>query len=81
MSPEMLCGETYGYGVDYYSLGAVLFEMVTGLPPFYSTDQNEMFQRALEVDLEFPADKISADLANLLSLMLNKDQRKRITKG
>ena len=38
MSPEMLNGEAYGYGVDYYSLGAVLFEMVTGLPPFYSTD-------------------------------------------
>ena len=38
MSPEMLNGECYSYGIDYYSLGAVLFEMVTGLPPFYSTD-------------------------------------------
>ena len=38
MSPEMLNGDTYSYGIDYYSLGAVLFEMVTGLPPFYSTD-------------------------------------------
>ena len=38
MSPEMLNGECYSYGIDYFSLGAVLFEMVTGLPPFYSTD-------------------------------------------
>ena len=38
MSPEMLNGEAYSYGIDYYSLGAVLYEMVTGLPPFYSTD-------------------------------------------
>jgi serine/threonine protein kinase len=38
MSPEMLNGEPYSFGIDYYSLGAVLFEMVTGLPPFYSTD-------------------------------------------
>lgn len=38
MSPEMLNGETYSFGIDYYSLGAVLYEMVTGLPPFYSTD-------------------------------------------
>jgi serum/glucocorticoid-regulated kinase 2 len=38
MSPEMLNGEPYSYGIDYYSLGAVLYEMVTGLPPFYSTD-------------------------------------------
>jgi serine/threonine protein kinase len=47
MSPEMLKGEPYSYGIDYYSLGAVLYEMVTGLPPFYSTDQSEMFQAAL----------------------------------
>lgn len=38
MSPEMLNGDSYSYGIDYYSLGAVLYEMVTGLPPFYSTD-------------------------------------------
>lgn len=38
MSPEMLNGESYSFGIDYYSLGAVLYEMVTGLPPFYSTD-------------------------------------------
>ena len=38
MSPEMLNGDCYSYGIDYYSLGAVLYEMVTGLPPFYSTD-------------------------------------------
>jgi serine/threonine protein kinase len=38
MSPEMLSGEPYGYAIDYYSLGAVLYEMVTGLPPFYSVD-------------------------------------------
>lgn len=40
MSPEMLTGIGHGYAVDYYSLGAILFEMLTGLPPFYSTDRN-----------------------------------------
>lgn len=73
MSPEMLNGDSYSYGVDYYSLGAVLYEMVTGLPPFYSTDQNQMFQNALEDDLEFPEDLVSPDLENLLKLMLHKD--------
>ena len=54
MSPEMLNGDAYSYGIDYYSLGAVLYEMVTGLPPFYSTDQNEMFMGALYKDLDYP---------------------------
>jgi serine/threonine protein kinase len=81
MSPEMLSGDHYGYAVDYYSLGAVLYEMVTGLPPFYSTDQNEMFQNALSADLVFPANLVSEELANLLTMLLCKDQFKRISKG
>lgn len=42
MSPEMLKGLKYSYEIDYYSLGAVLYEMITGLPPFYSTNHDEM---------------------------------------
>ena len=38
MTPEMLSQKPYSYGIDYYSLGAVLYEMVTGLPPFYSNN-------------------------------------------
>ena len=81
MSPEMLNGDSYSYGIDYYSLGAVLYEMVTGLPPFYSTDQNEMFMGALYRALEYPRQFISHKLADLLKLMLHKDPRRRITKG
>jgi serum/glucocorticoid-regulated kinase 2 len=78
MSPEMLNGKPYSYGVDYYSLGAVLYEMVTGLPPFYSTDQNEMFINCLEQELVYPQKYISKELRSLLELMLNKNQKKRI---
>ena len=81
MSPEMLNGDTYSYGIDYYSLGAVLYEMVTGLPPFYSTDQNEMFMGALYKELDYPKQFISNKLSDLLKMMLHKDPRRRITKG
>ena len=62
MSPEMLQGIPYGHGIDYYSLGAVLYEMVTGLPPHYSTDQTEMFRACLEQELTYPRKYVSAQL-------------------
>ena len=38
MPPEMIMRSGHGFGVDYYTLGALLYELVTGLPPYYSRD-------------------------------------------
>ena len=43
MSPEMLSSEYHTRMVDFYSLGALLYEMLTGLPPLYSQDREEMY--------------------------------------
>lgn len=42
MSPEMLNGLAHGRSIDYYALGALLYEMLIGIPPFYSKDKKEM---------------------------------------
>lgn len=44
MAPEMILRSGHNSAIDYYSLGALLFELVTGLPPFYSKNQQELQQ-------------------------------------
>ena len=43
MAPEMLSKSGHGYAVDYYCLGALLYELVTGNPPFYSSDVQKIY--------------------------------------
>lgn len=44
MSPEQSSGQDAGPQADLYALGVVLFEMLTGQPPFSSDDPNELLE-------------------------------------
>eukprot|EP00350_Pseudokeronopsis_sp_OXSARD2_P013446 CAMPEP_0170549884 /NCGR_PEP_ID=MMETSP0211-20121228/7994_1 /TAXON_ID=311385 /ORGANISM="Pseudokeronopsis sp., Strain OXSARD2" /LENGTH=198 /DNA_ID=CAMNT_0010856135 /DNA_START=895 /DNA_END=1491 /DNA_ORIENTATION=- len=79
MSPEMLKGRGHDKQLDYYCLGALLYEMLTGLPPYYSKDTNEMYKRIINDHLAFP-DYLSHSpvIIDLLTKLLAKDVRHRV---
>ena len=77
MSPEMLRGEGHGRPVDFYCLGALLYEMLTGLPPFFSADRQTMFTRILHDPLPFPS-YLSPTVCELIQSLMAKDSLTRL---
>ena len=49
IAPEILLGKGYDYSVDFWSFGCLVYEMLSGVPPFYSrnpelTEKNDTTQ-------------------------------------
>lgn len=43
LAPEIIKDKQYGYSVDWYSLGLVLYEMVSGMNPFKNGARDTTF--------------------------------------
>jgi len=80
VAPEIITGTGYGRSVDWWALGTLFYEMIAGLPPFYSEDPHEMSQFILSAPLKFPPN-ISKNAASLITLLLNRDPAKRLGSG
>uniref|UniRef100_A0A3Q0QVS3 Serum/glucocorticoid regulated kinase 2a n=1 Tax=Amphilophus citrinellus TaxID=61819 RepID=A0A3Q0QVS3_AMPCI len=77
LAPEILRKEAYDRTVDWWCLGAVLYEMLFSLPPFYSRDVAEMYDGILHKPLPLPPGKSEA-ASSLLIGLLQKDQHRRL---
>lgn len=43
----MLLKSGHNFLLDYYCLGALLYELVIGVPPYYSLNQDEIYDSIL----------------------------------
>jgi serine/threonine protein kinase len=77
MSPEMLLENGYSRMIDFYSLGALLFEMLTGLPPLYDEDRVKIYDKLLTVEPVIP-ESLSQEARDLISKLLKKNPDERI---
>ena len=44
VSPEMLAGSGHDKNVDWWALGIIIYELLSGIPPFYDKDHSVMFE-------------------------------------
>eukprot|EP00002_Diphylleia_rotans_P028532 TRINITY_DN5764_c0_g2_i3.p1 TRINITY_DN5764_c0_g2~~TRINITY_DN5764_c0_g2_i3.p1 ORF type:complete len:326 (-),score=64.84 TRINITY_DN5764_c0_g2_i3:1499-2476(-) len=77
LAPEILKGDPYTYAVDWWCLGTLIFEMLVGLPPFYSDDVQNMYLRILHDRIRFPS-IVTPDAKSLIDGLLTRDPALRL---
>eukprot|EP00911_Craspedida_sp_UC1_P002212 UC1_evm4s1688 len=76
MAPEILRELPYDHTADLWSLGCILYEMYTGLPPFYTHNLYQLVNQIVKDPIAWP-DNFDPGLKGFLRRLLHKDPRKR----
>jgi serine/threonine protein kinase len=81
LAPEILENKGHGKAVDWWALGTFLYEMLTGLPPFYDTNVQRMYHKILHDQLKFPRSEklqVSDSAKEILRRLLEREVSSRL---
>ncbi|KAG6642544.1 hypothetical protein I3843_09G143300 [Carya illinoinensis] len=84
IAPEVLLKKGYGMECDWWSLGAIMYEMLVGYPPFYSEEPMSTCRKIVNwrTHLKFPEEaKLSNEAKDLICKLLCNVEQRLGTKG
>lgn len=77
LAPEVLTRSGHGRAADWWSLGSLIYEMLSGMPPFYSQDRQKLFKKILNDRLRVPR-FFSNEVTSLIAGLLHRDPAQRL---
>lgn len=83
-APEVIQGRPYSYRADTWSVGVILYFILTLNYPFEETDSQTLVQRIVKSEpnyKELGVQGYSDNVVNLLQKLLQKDVKKRLNVG
>ncbi|CAH9082295.1 unnamed protein product [Cuscuta epithymum] len=80
MAPEIILGKGHDKSADWWSVGVLLYEMLTGRPPYFGGNRHKLQQKIIKDKIKLPA-YLSNDAHSLLKGLLQKETSKRLGSG
>ncbi|KAF9595879.1 hypothetical protein IFM89_005365 [Coptis chinensis] len=80
MAPEILLGKGHDKAADWWSVGILLFEMLTGKPPYIGGNREKIQKKIIKDKVKLPS-FLSSEAHSLLKGLLQKEANKRLGSG
>ncbi|XP_045450843.1 3-phosphoinositide-dependent protein kinase 1 [Melitaea cinxia] len=77
VSPDILQNRVDTRASDLWALGCIIYQMISGLPPFRASNEFLTYQKILKMDYEFP-EGFPAEAKDLVEKLLVLDHTKRL---
>eukprot|EP01018_Ginkgo_biloba_P034997 Gb_17287 [translate_table: standard] len=80
LAPEILLGTGHGETADWWSVGVILFELLTGIPPFNAEHPQTIFDNILNRKIPWPhvPEEMSYQAKDLIDKLLTEDPNQRL---
>lgn len=80
MAPEVLLRSGHAKSVDWWSLGALMFDMLTGGPPFTASNRKKTIDKILHCKLTLP-NYLTPESRDLIKKLLRRQAAQRLGSG
>uniref|UniRef100_A0A7N8Y5M8 Ribosomal protein S6 kinase n=1 Tax=Mastacembelus armatus TaxID=205130 RepID=A0A7N8Y5M8_9TELE len=80
MAPEILMRSGHNRAVDWWSLGALMYDMLTGAPPFTGENRKKTIDKILKCKLSLPP-YLTIEARDLLKKLLKRNASSRLGAG
>ncbi|KAF7723403.1 hypothetical protein EC973_002047 [Apophysomyces ossiformis] len=81
LAPEMVLRKSYTAMIDWWSLGILMYEMLTGAPPFHAAQLDTLYSRICHAPIKFRSSLgLSNECKDLILSLLQRDPNERLGK-